>query len=145
MPDRTVACLLDLADRKADVGRFQLLQANDARPSLLQPAQEPTGVIDAVDVEGGDFHRPAQLVIRSAQVETASAMVLRWSADENPEMLFRGFRSWLPFLKPQKFDACRQGRGRRLIRTLRCPKSDICEKYDAMNCRNGHFLPRNEA
>jgi len=84
-------------------------------------------------------------VIRSAQVETASAMVLRWSADENPEMLFRGFRSWLPFLKPQKFDACRQGRGRRLIRTLRCPKSDICEKYDAMNCRNGHFLPKNEA
>ena len=56
MPDHTVACRLDLGDRKADVGRFQLLQANDARPGLLQPAQEHRqALIDAVNVEGGGF------------------------------------------------------------------------------------------
>jgi hypothetical protein len=37
-----------------------------------------------------------QLAIRSAHAETASAMVLRWLADENPETFLRGLRSWSP-------------------------------------------------
>ena len=58
VPDRAIAGGAERGGRKFLIGRLQLLQADDVRRGLLQPAQqvgEPP--VDAVDVVGRDPHR----------------------------------------------------------------------------------------
>ena len=59
VPDRAVAGLADRGFREPLVRGLQLLQADDVRLGLRQPAQQHRqAAVDAVDVEGGDPHVP---------------------------------------------------------------------------------------
>src|SRR2546423_10588860 len=57
MPDRAVPGIADRRLRKFLLRRLQLLQADDVRPGLRQPAQQHRqAAIDAIDVVGRDLH-----------------------------------------------------------------------------------------
>src|SRR5437764_12905636 len=57
MPDRAVSGIADRRLRKFLLRRLQLLQADDVRPGLRQPAQQHRqAAIDAIDVVGRDLH-----------------------------------------------------------------------------------------
>jgi hypothetical protein len=58
MPERRVAGVFELRRRTFLVGRLDFLEADDVRPRLVQPFEEPRQpAVDAVDVVGGDLQR----------------------------------------------------------------------------------------
>jgi hypothetical protein len=57
MPDCAVTGGADSVDREFLIGRLQLLEAGDVRLGLPEPIQEDWQTcVDAVDIEGCDFH-----------------------------------------------------------------------------------------
>ena len=57
VPDRAVSQRFEIGGGKAIVLRLDFLQAGDRRPRFGEPFQQTRAArLDAVDVEGGDFH-----------------------------------------------------------------------------------------
>src|SRR5436309_13006399 len=87
MPDRAVSSIADRRLRKVLLRRLQLLQADDVRPGLRQPAQQHRQTaIDAIGVVGRDLH---SRFMNDARPPREPPVAIRWQTLRSSNIVLR--------------------------------------------------------